>query len=153
MADAYRKPAPYNSENSTILTTDENGHMFLAKRTCDGRVEFVIGSNFKQHYYEGFGGYARTDYEWVWGHYFFNIVEAVEFWKNEVMGVENVSDTFSATLNSKRWEFDRYMTYGKWDELSPDGIYKDDANYVLGAFVEFCMTGKVTNYDEDYDDD
>lgn len=50
-------------------------------------------------------------------------------------------------LNKMRWEFDDYMRYEMWDKLTYDGIYEDDAWHAIGAFVEFCEKGYVTDDD------
>lgn len=53
-------------------------------------------------------------------------------------------------LNDKYWEFENYMTYGRWDELGDaygDGISADDGLKSVSAFIEFCCTGKVTDDD------
>lgn len=50
-------------------------------------------------------------------------------------------------LNKMRWEFDEYMRYEMWDKLTYDGIYEDDAWKAIGAFIEFCENGYVTDDD------
>ena len=81
----------YNSENTTILATHEqaggNKRMLLLHRYESGRIEYVIGSYFHETRYDGSLGYERYDYEWDWGHYFGSIVDAVDYWKREVLGV------------------------------------------------------------------
>ena len=48
-------------------------------------------------------------------------------------------------LNKMRWKFDEYMRYEMWDKMTYDGIYEDDAWHAIGAFVEFCEKGYVTD--------
>jgi len=48
-------------------------------------------------------------------------------------------------MNKMRWEFDDYMRCEMWDKLTYDGIYEDDAWNAIGAFVEFCEKGYVTD--------
>lgn len=50
-------------------------------------------------------------------------------------------------LNKMRWEFDEYMRYEMWDKMTYDGIYEDDAWKAIGAFIEFCEDGYVTDDD------
>lgn len=81
----------YNSENTMILELHEqeggNMRMLLAHRCENGNVEYVIGSYFTQTFYDGTLGYERWDYSWDWGHYFFDLVRAVDYWKREVLGI------------------------------------------------------------------
>ena len=81
----------YNSTNTHILATHEaaggNTRMLLFHICESGRHEYVIGSYFQQHHYDGALGYEHWDYEWNWGHYFSNVVNAVTYWKREVLGV------------------------------------------------------------------
>ena len=80
----------YNSENTTILATHKaaggNTRMLLLHRCGNGRLEYVIGSYFEQRFYDGFLGYERMDYSWYHGHYFSEPIEAIEYWKEEVLG-------------------------------------------------------------------
>lgn len=48
-------------------------------------------------------------------------------------------------LNRMRWKFDEYMRYEMWDKMTYVGIYEDDAWHAIGAFVEFCEKGYVTD--------
>lgn len=81
----------YNSENTTILATHEqaggNTRMLLLHKYESKRIEYVIGSYFHETRYDSSLGYERYDYEWDWGHYFGSIVDAVDYWKREVLGV------------------------------------------------------------------
>lgn len=79
----------YNSENSKVLETfvdGDNRRMLLLHERGDGSFEYVIGSCFEKTPYEGLFGYARWDYSWYWGNYFEDVVSAVEYWKDEVIG-------------------------------------------------------------------
>ena len=69
----------HTSENSYVLATHEdaencgaavNVRMLLMHVCCDGRLQYVIGSYFTEHHYDGALGYECIDYEWDWGHYF-----------------------------------------------------------------------------------
>ena len=51
-------------------------------------------------------------------------------------------------LNEKLWEFEDYMTQNRWDTCCAEGIYSDDGIRAVSMFVEFCLTGKVTDDDE-----
>ena len=92
----------YNSENTTILATQEftsefrgtNTRMLLLHRCDSGRLEYVIGSYFQERLYQGGFGYMRTDYSWDWGHYFNDVVAAVDYWKREVLGVLHEHERF-----------------------------------------------------------
>lgn len=79
----------YNSENTHILATVEqaggNKRMLLLHVCGNGRHEYVIGSYFHERRYDGAMGYERWDYEWDWGHYFGDVVSAVDYWKGEVL--------------------------------------------------------------------
>lgn len=81
----------YSSENTTILATCDkaggNRRMLLLHRCDSGRLEYVVGSYFHERRYDGALGYERYDYEWDWGHYFSNVVDAVDYWKREVLEV------------------------------------------------------------------
>jgi len=55
-------------------------------------------------------------------------------------------------LNDKYWEFEHYMTSGRWDWIPSEwsdgcGIAEDDGLRAVSAFIEFCCTGKVTDDD------
>ena len=85
----------YNSNNTTILDErelDGNTRMLLLHRHESGRLEYIVGSYFEKHWYEGCLGYSHMDYSWQWGHYFDNIVSAAEFWKTEVLNAMNLLD-------------------------------------------------------------
>jgi len=77
----------YNSENTKVLETyDDNGNLrMLLLHDCGTRHEYVIGSYFTETRYDGALGYERWDYSWDWGHYFSDIVHAVDYWKREVL--------------------------------------------------------------------
>lgn len=84
----------YNSTNTHILATHKaaggNTRMLLMHE-CENPnrpYEFVIGSYFRQHYCDGELGCEHWDYEWDWGHYFGDVVNAVNYWNNEVLGEE-----------------------------------------------------------------
>ena len=83
----------YNSENTHVLATCEqaggNTRMLLFHVCESGRHEYVVGSYFQEHRYDGALGYERYDYEWDWGHYFGDAVSAVGYWLREVLGVED----------------------------------------------------------------
>jgi hypothetical protein len=84
----------YNSENTEILAmhTEEGFHpntrmLLLHKTNCEHRPhEYVIGSYFTAKWnplVEVF------NYSWDWGHYFGSVVDAVDYWKREVLGEES----------------------------------------------------------------
>ena len=50
-------------------------------------------------------------------------------------------------LTRMRWEFEDYMRPQMWNEVSAEGIYRDDAWAAIGAFIEFCENGYVTDDD------
>lgn len=79
----------YNSENTTILATCEqaggNKRMLLLHECESGRLEYVIGSYFTEAFYDGALGYERVDYSWDWGHYFGDVVDAVDYWNRMVL--------------------------------------------------------------------
>lgn len=90
----------YNSTNTEILATHtiENGshpntRMLLFHKFSDGRAEFVIGSYFTQEeHVEQQGPFevvteGIVDYSWDWGHYFGELIDAVDYWKREVLGL------------------------------------------------------------------
>ena len=77
----------YNSTNTRILATHEqeggNTRMLLLREHENGRLEYVVGSYFVEKRHDGALGYSHMDYSWVWGHYFDDVVSAVDFWKEE----------------------------------------------------------------------
>ena len=93
----------YNSGNTKILATCEkaggNTRMLLLHEFMDGTLEYIIGSYFLQEP-RGHMSFTEcpscknsipsvenlTDYSWDWGHYFFDVVAAVDYWKEEVLG-------------------------------------------------------------------
>lgn len=80
----------YNSRNTTILATHEQAggnKRMLILHTCDsGRLEYVIGSYFKTDIRMiDSDGHTKADYSWDWGHYFGDVVSAVDYWKEEVL--------------------------------------------------------------------
>lgn len=81
----------YNSENTQVLETVEqaggNLRMLLRHTHESGRVEYIVGSYFTTSFYDGALGYERADYSWDWGHYFDDVVSAVDYWKAEVLGI------------------------------------------------------------------
>lgn len=81
----------YNSENTIVLDTYEQdgSERMLLLHMIDGgrRLEYVIGRNFTESRYDGALGYERYDYSWDYGHYFFDIVRAIDYWKREVLGI------------------------------------------------------------------
>lgn len=82
----------YNCDNTTVLETHlapgGNTRMLLMHTMENGNREYIIGSYFHETHYIGALGYERWDYEWDWGHYFQDVVSAVEYWKNEVLNEE-----------------------------------------------------------------
>lgn len=90
----------YNNKNTTILETCEksggNTRMLLLHTLVNGKHEYVIGSYFQQHpHIEPLGHTGievatedLTDYEWDWGHYFSDVVSAVEYWKRVLAGTD-----------------------------------------------------------------
>ena len=90
----------YNSTNTHVLETHEqaggNTRMLLFHICDSGRHEYVVGSYFNKlegksaHECKVCGEWWSepiTSYEWTWGHYFSNVVNAVTYWKREVLGV------------------------------------------------------------------
>lgn len=86
----------YNSENTKVLETyDDNGNlrMLLMHEMDCGRREYVIGSYFQQksHWERPLndceGGWI-TEYSWDWGHYFGDVMSAVAYWNDKVIGKE-----------------------------------------------------------------
>lgn len=79
----------YNSENTIVLATHVqagNNTRMLLLHTCEsGRLEYVVGSYFQQERYDGALGYEHVDYSWDWGHYFDDVVSAVNYWESEVL--------------------------------------------------------------------
>ena len=79
----------YNSENTDVLATHDQGgnkRMLLCHRCESGRHEFVVGSYFHEKRHDGALGYERWDYEWDWGHYFSDIISAVDYWREVLEG-------------------------------------------------------------------
>lgn len=80
----------YNSDNTLVLATHEqigsNTRMLLLHVRRDGTHEYIIGSYFKSAHNHGMLGYECWEYSWDWGHYFNNLVSAVDFWEAEVLG-------------------------------------------------------------------
>ena len=81
----------YNSENTHILATHEraggNVRMLLMHETQNPRRphEYVIGSYFTETTeISSCQEYERTEYSWDWGHYFSDIVSAVDYWKEVI---------------------------------------------------------------------
>ena len=76
----------YNSMNTHVLATHEqaggNLRMLLVHFCEDGRVEYVVGSYFHSTWMEC----GVAEYEWDWGHYYFDVVRAVEYWKGVLDG-------------------------------------------------------------------
>lgn len=75
----------YNNTNTKVLAEHPQGRntRMLLLHTCnDGRLEYVIGSYFTEEWGEG----NVVDYSWDWGHYFGDVVSAVDYWKQEVLG-------------------------------------------------------------------
>ena len=50
-------------------------------------------------------------------------------------------------LERAAYDFNKYMTAGRWDRCKAGGIYADDGTRAVGCFVEFIETGTVTNDD------
>ncbi len=50
-------------------------------------------------------------------------------------------------LRQKQAAFCKFMRPEYWDKLTEGGVYEDDALEVIGAFVEFCESDKVTCHD------
>ena len=90
----------YNSTNTKVLETlaqGKNLRMLLFHECGDGRYEYVIGSYFQQDEVpdaeydevdEVWIQTSRIDYSWDWGHYFGDMVSAVDYWKREVLGID-----------------------------------------------------------------
>ena len=83
----------YNSKNTTVLDTCEknggNTRMLLLHVCESGRHEYVIGSYFTTTIRMiDSEGYTKADYEWGWGHYFSDVVSAVEYWKRVLAGTD-----------------------------------------------------------------
>lgn len=64
----------------------------------------------------------------------------------EVLG-DIIEKQDGSILHEKRFEFERYMTGNRWDSVCAEGIYADEGERAVGAFIEFCETGKVTDDD------
>ena len=104
----------YNSENTLILATEmqagNNKRMLLLHKCESGRLEYVIGSYFttvaklpngevhedgsvigtdgfaSDSAFDAFWKRAVKEYSWDWGHYFGDVVSAVRYWEEEVIG-------------------------------------------------------------------
>lgn len=75
----------YTSKNTTVLETFDQGmnkRMLLFHECGNGRHEYVIGSYFSEN---GTAFDGVVSYEWDWGHYFTDVVSAVDYWKSEVL--------------------------------------------------------------------
>ena len=72
----------YNSDNTHVLATKmqagDNRRMLLLHICESGRHEFVIGSYFNE-VRDPFN--ERWDYSWYWGHYFPEVMPAIEYWQ------------------------------------------------------------------------
>lgn len=83
----------YTSENTRILATQEqaggNTRMLLLHECRDGVHEYIVGSYFRVNRTDAAPGAEKYDLEWDWGHYFPDVVDAVDYWKREVLGVES----------------------------------------------------------------
>ena len=84
----------YNSKNTKVLATykqtAENTRMLLLHTFSDGRLEYIIGSYFEVETnlgdpYDKDSPAFVDNYSWDWGHYFNDIVDAVDYWKREVL--------------------------------------------------------------------
>jgi len=145
----------YNSRNTKILATHEqaggNKRMLLL-HTCDsGRLEYVIGSYFTvvaklpdgevredgsihgvecafqdEKEFELFWEKAIKDYSWDWGHYFGDVVDAVDYWKSEVLGYDD--DHMPCAEARGKW-------YGRI-ELPPYDGDEDCAPIALGRALD-----------------
>ena len=75
----------YNSMNTTVLMThgtDRNDtRMLLLHKRMDGSIEYIIGSYFNATR----TGWDEYDYDWYWGHYFDDLVYAVDYWKRNIL--------------------------------------------------------------------
>ena len=84
-----------NSGNTTILAIreeeDNNKKALLLHKFVDPRrkLEYIVCSHFEESHYDGCLGYEHYDYSWSWGHYFSDVVAAVNYWKREVLGIES----------------------------------------------------------------
>lgn len=87
----------YSSKNTTILATHEqaggNTRMLLLHKCESGRLEYVIGSYFTVEVnlgdpFDMNGPAFVDDYSWDWGHYFGDVVSAVDYWKREIASAE-----------------------------------------------------------------
>lgn len=82
----------YNSENTKVLATHEqaggNTRMLLFHEFESGRTEYVIGSYFQQERKFKQNVPSPMFYSWDWGHYFGDVVAAVDYWKREVLGIK-----------------------------------------------------------------
>lgn len=50
-------------------------------------------------------------------------------------------------LRAMQWKFEHYMDDGKWDALGTEGIYRDDGEEAVAAFLEFVENGYVTDHE------
>lgn len=80
----------YTSENTMVLAMHEqaggNTRMLLLHKTdYEQRPhKYVIGS-----YFTTVWNGTCYEYSWDWGHYFENVVDAVDYWKREVLGIRD----------------------------------------------------------------
>lgn len=90
----------YNSTNTKVLATyqqDEKNKRMLLLHECDsGRLQYIVGSYFAEQAVElgdtdfetGFAE-VGVEYSWDWGHYFSSVVDAVDYWKRNVLCIES----------------------------------------------------------------
>ena len=50
-------------------------------------------------------------------------------------------------LRKKFWNFRHYMNAKKWDALGDEGVYADEGEIAVSAFIEYVLTGQVTDND------
>lgn len=78
----------YTSWNTTVLATHmaagNNEKMLLLYRRYDGSLEYIVGSYFTTSLNPDSDG-GEYAYSWYWGHYFDDVVSAVDYWKNDVL--------------------------------------------------------------------
>ena len=73
----------YNSENTTVIEKceiDFRTYALLLRKYEDGSIEFVVADGFTECRYDGLMGYARYDYCWQSGSYFWDILRAAKCW-------------------------------------------------------------------------